>query len=108
MGVDPVSDQDELSGRIKAETLHAFGLKPWDTGGPVPGRVRIWRAVTFACRRGKAIDWRSYNMAEEQARAAGAAYLASVQERADRIADGLSEGLPDGLRFDCAPGGEGP
>lgn len=60
---------------LQRTVLRAYGLKPWDAGlAPVPWRVRIWRAVTFARRRGTAIDWRSYNAAEAQARAAKEAY----------------------------------
>lgn len=101
-----MDDDGGTSERIKAETLRAFGLKPWDTGGPVPLRVRFWRAVTFAHRRGRAVDWRSYEAAEVQHRAAREAYAAGLPERAQEIAAGLSEGLPDGLRFEWAPDGE--
>lgn len=92
---------------IQASVLGAFGLKPWDVGAaPVPLRVRLWRAVTFAYRRGRAIDWRSYNAAELAARAAEAAYLAALPDLTQGIADLLSESLPDGLRFEWVPDGE--
>lgn len=64
-----MSDNGEFSAHLRARTLEAFGLKPHDIGvAPVPWHVRLWRAATFAYRRGKAIDWRSYNAAEAEAR----------------------------------------
>jgi hypothetical protein len=98
-----VDEQDELT----AQVLGAYGLKPWDAGlAPVPLRVRIWRAVTFARRRGQVIDWRSYNAAEAEARAAEAAFIAALPGRAQEIADHFSAGLPDGLRFEWVTDGE--
>src|SRR6185437_16112544 len=93
------------SDELQASILRAYGLKPWDAGlVPVPLRVRLWRAVTLAYRRGKAIDWRSYNAAEAEARAAHDAFLAALPGRAQEIADQISEGLPDGtLRFEWGP-----
>jgi hypothetical protein len=98
--MDGVSESDE----IQAHILAAFGVKPWDAGvAPVPLRIRIWRALTFAYRRGKAIDWRSWNEAEAHARAAEEAFKAALPGRLQDIADDLSEGLPDGMRFEWAP-----
>ncbi len=92
---------------VQAAVLRAFGLKPWDAGlAPVPLRARIWRRLTFAYRRGKAVDWRSYNAAEAEARAADEAYQAALPGRMREIVDRLSEGLPEGLRFDLEADGE--
>ena len=96
-----MSEQDEMAEAVQAQVLRAFGLKPWDAGlAPVPLRVRIWRTITRAYQRGKAIDWRSYNAAEAEARAATEAYKAALPGRAQEIADNLSAGLPDGMRFE--------
>lgn len=53
---------------LRKQVLGAFGLKPWDITSAVrpPWRVRIWRRLTFAYRRGKAIDWRSHEAAEAE------------------------------------------
>ena len=93
-----MSENDDL----QAQILRAFGLHPWDITSAVrpPLRVRLWRAVTFARRRGKVIDWSSYEAAEAEARAAEAEYLAALPGRMAEIADRLSEGLPDGMRFE--------
>lgn len=89
---------------VQAQVLRAFGLKPWDAGlAAVPLRIRIWRAVTRAYQRGKAIDWRSYNAADAAARAAIEAYKAALPGRAQEIADELSEDLPPGMRFEWVP-----
>lgn len=89
---------------LQAAILRAYGLKPWDAGfAPVPLRIRLWRALTRAYRRGKAIDWRSYNAAEAQARAADEAYIAALPGLVAGIADRLNDGLPDGLRFEWVP-----
>lgn len=82
--------------------LGAFGIKhEYDIGTvPVPWRVRFWRRLTFAYRRGKAVDWRSYNAAETEARRRDEAYRAALPGRMQEIADQLSEGLPDGMRFE--------
>lgn len=101
-----MSEQDEFGEMLKAQTLAAFGLKPWDIGGPVPRRVRFWRAVTFAYRRGKAVDWRSYEVAEAQAQQRNVEFRAGMDARVQEVADQISEGLPGGLRFEWAPDGE--
>lgn len=103
-----MSDEELTSAeQIQACTLEAFGLKPWNIGAaPVPWRVRVWRRVTFAYRRGKAIDWRSYNAAEAEMRARDEAYRAALPDRMQEIADQLSEGLPDGMRFEWTAGDE--
>ena len=92
-----MSDGDDL----QAQILRAYGLKPWDITSAVrpPLRVRLWRKVTFARRRGKVIDWSSYEAAEAEAKAAEAEYLAAQPDRMAEIADRLSEGLPEGMRF---------
>jgi hypothetical protein len=99
-----MSEHDEMAEAIQAQVLRAFGLKPWDAGlAPAPLRIRIWRIITRAYRRGKAIDWRSYNTADAEARAATEAYKAALPGRVQEVADQLSDGLPDGMRFEWAP-----
>ena len=89
----------------RSQVLAAVGLKEWQIGAaPVPWYARIWRAVTFAYRRGKAVDWRSYNAAEAEYRAREQAYVAALPGRAQEIADQFSGTLPDGLRFEWATG----
>jgi hypothetical protein len=96
-----VSEDKEFTAHVREATLRAFDLKPWDAGlAPVPLRVRIWRKLTFAYRRGKAVDWSGYNPAEAEARAADEAYRAALPGRMRAVADLLGEGLPDGLRFE--------
>ena len=99
-----MSENDEL----RAHVLKAFGLKPWDITSAVrpPLRVRLWRKVTFARRRGKVIDWSSYEAAEAEMLARDAEYRAALPGRMAEIADQLSEGLPDGMRFEWGPAGE--
>jgi hypothetical protein len=96
--VEAVSENDEM----QAQILRAFGLHPWDVTSAVrpPLRVRLWRAVTFARRRGKVIDWSSYEAAEAEARDREQAYLEALPGRMAEIAERLSEGLPDGMRFE--------
>jgi hypothetical protein len=100
----PVADDGpdgEFAAMLQRQILGAFDLKPWDAGlEPEPLRVRAWRAVTLARRRGKAIDWRSYNAAEAEFRAREEAYVTALPGRVQEIADRLSEGLPDGIRFE--------
>jgi hypothetical protein len=93
-----MSGEDDL----QAQILAAFGLKPWDITSAIrpPIRVRLWRAVTFARRRGKVIDWRSYEAAEAERLAGEAEYLSALPGRMAEIAEYLSGGLPDGLRFE--------
>lgn len=100
-----MSEHDEMAAAIQADILRAFGLKPWDITATVrpPVRVRLWRAVTFARRRGRIIDWKPYEAAEAQMRAADEAYKAALPGRLQDIADDLSEVLPDGMRFEWAP-----
>ena len=94
-------ERDEFADQIRAQTLAAFGLEEYDIGmAPVPLHVRIWRAVTFAYRRGRAVDWRSYNAAKAEYQAREQAYVAALPGRMQEIADQLSEALPDGLRFE--------
>jgi hypothetical protein len=98
---------EEFAATLQSQVLAAFDLKPWDAGlTPVPLRVRIWRAVTFAYRRGKAIDWRSYNAAEAEHRAREQAYVDALPDRVQEIADHLSEMLPDGMRFEFGAGAD--
>jgi len=100
------TDEDEFAARLRKQTLEAFGLKAWDAGlAPVPWYVRLWRAATFAKRRGKVIDWRSYNAAEAEHRAREEAFKAELPGRAQEVADQLSGLLPDGLRFEWGPDG---
>ena len=95
------SDEEEFAAGLQAQVLAAFGLEPRDAGlAPVPRRVRIWRAVTFAYRRGKAIDWRSYNAAEAEYRAREQAYADALPGRMQEIAGQLSGMLPEGMRFE--------
>lgn len=100
----PRTPPDDPARLAAADILKAFGLKPWDITSAVrpPLRVRLWRAVTFARRRGKVIDWSSYEAAETEARAAEAEYLSALPGRMQEIADRLSEGLPGGMRFEWA------
>lgn len=94
-------ERDEFADQIRAQTLAAFGLEEYDIGmAPVPLHVRIWRAVTFAYRRGRAVDWRSYNAAEAEYQAREQAYVAALPGRVQEIAGQLSDALPDGLRFE--------
>ena len=94
-------ERDEFAGQIRAQTLAAFGLRDWQAGlAPVPWYARLWRAVTFAYRRGRAVDWRSYNAAKAEYQAREQAYVAALPGRMQEIADQLSEALPDGLRFE--------
>lgn len=97
-----MSEDEAFAEQLREQTLKAFGLKPWDVTSTVrpPRRVRFWRAVTFARRRGKVIDWRPYEAAEAEARAADHKYAAALPDRMAAIAEQLSEGLPDGLRFE--------
>jgi hypothetical protein len=92
----------------QAQVLRAFGLKPWDITSAVrpPLRVRFWRAVTFARRRGKVIDWSSYEAAEAEHLVAETEYRTALPARMAEIADMLSEGLPDGMRFEWGADGE--
>jgi len=95
------TEEDGSAAQFRAMTLAAFGLKPWDIGtAPVPLRVRVWRAVTFAYRRGKAVDWRSYNAVEAEYRARQEEFEAALPGRAQTVADQLSGILPAGLRFE--------
>ena len=88
---------------VRSQVLAAFGLKEWQIGAaPVPWYARIWRAVTFAYRRGKAVDWRSYNAAEAEYRAREQAYVAALPGRAQEIADQFSGMLPEDMRFEWA------
>jgi len=99
--------EHEYAGRLSGHVLRACGLQPRDAGlAAVPLRIRIWRAVTSAYRRGRVIDWRSCNAAEAEARAAEQAYLSALPGRMQDIADRLSEGLPDGMRFGWKADGE--
>jgi hypothetical protein len=106
MGAQAVSENEELitGDWIKAAVLRAYGLREWDiSSAPAPLHVRLWRAVTFAKRRGKVIDWRSYERAEAEYRAADEAYRAAIPGRMEEVAALLSEALPDGLRFEWGP-----
>ena len=86
---------------VRSQVLAAFGLKEWQIGAaPVPWYARIWRAVTFAYRRGKAVDWRRYNAAEAEYRAREQAYVAALPGRAREIADQFSGMLPEDMRFE--------
>ena len=86
---------------VRSQVLAAFGLKEWQIGAaPVPWYARIWRAVTFAYRRGKAVDWRSYNAAEAEYRAREQAYVDALPGRAQEIADQFSGMLPEDMRFE--------
>ena len=97
---------EEFAAMLQRQVCAAFGLEPWDAGlEPVPLRVRFWRAVTFSYRRGKAVDWRSYNAAEAGYLAREQAYEAALPGRAQEIADQLSGMLPDGMRFEWAAEG---
>ena len=101
------SDEEEFAAMLRSQTLAAFGLKAHDAGlAPVPWHVRAWRAVTFAYRRGKAVDWRSYNAAEAECRARDEAFRAALPGRAQEVADQLSGMLPEGMRFEWGPGDE--
>ena len=92
---------EEFAAMLQQQVLAAFGLKAWDAGlAPVPWYARIWRAVTFAYRRGKAVDWRSYNAAEAEYRAREQAYVAALPVRAQEIADQFSGMLPEDMRFE--------
>ena len=99
------SDEEEFAAMLRSQVLAAFGLEPWEAGlEPPPLRVRFWRAVTFAYRRGKVVDWRSYNAAEAEYRERQEAFEAALPERAQEIADEISEMLlPDGMRFEWRP-----
>lgn len=102
-----MSNEDEFAAQLSARTLEAFGLKAWDAGlAPVPLRVRFWRRLTFAYRRGKVVDWTSYNAAEADYRARQEAYAAALPGRMQEIAEQVSEGLPDGLRFEWTETGQ--
>lgn len=92
----------------QAQVLRAFGLKPWDITSAIrpPLRDRFWRAVTFARRRGKVIDWGPYEAAEAQYLVAETEYRVALPGRMAEIAEQLSEGLPDGLRFEWSTDGE--
>ena len=86
---------------VRSQVLAAFGLKEWQIGAaPVPWYARIWRAVTFAYRRGKAVDWRSYNAAEAEYRAREQAYVAAITSEPQEIADQFSGMLPEDMRFE--------
>lgn len=87
---------------MKAQILRAYGLHPWDITSAVrpPLRVRLWRAVTFARRRGKVIDWGPYEAAEAEWLAEEAEYRANLPGRMVEIAERLSAGLPDGMRVE--------
>jgi hypothetical protein len=100
-----VSERDEMADAVQEQVLRAFGMKLWDITATVrpPLRIRVWRAVSFARRRGRVIDWAPYEAAEAELRAADEAYLAALPGRMQEIADQLSEGLPDGMRFGWAP-----
>jgi hypothetical protein len=95
-----VSD-DELQAHI----LAAFGLKPWDITASVrpPLRIRFWRAVTFARRRSKVIDWQLYEEVEAELRARDEAFKADLPRRKQELAGEFSDMLPDGMRFEWAP-----
>lgn len=99
-----MSEDDEP----RAQVLRAFGLKPWDITSAVrpPLRIRLWRAVTFARRRGKVIDWTSYEAAEAECLVAETEYRVALPSRIAEIAEQLSEGLPDGMRFEWRADGE--
>jgi hypothetical protein len=102
-----MSSDEEFADFVRARTLGAFGLKAWRAGlAPVPLHVRIWRAVTSAYRRGRAVDWSSCNTAETEFRERQRAFAADLPGRAHAIADLLSESLPDGLRFEYGPPSE--
>jgi len=103
-----VSEDDAFAEQLREQTLKAFGLKPWDITGTVraPWRVRFWRTLTFAKRRGKVTDWGPYEAAEAEAREAHQAFAAGLAERMTEAAEALSEGLPDGLRFEWTAEGE--
>ena len=86
---------------VRSQVLAAFRLKEWQIGAaPVPWYARIWRAVTFAYRRGSAVDWRSYNAAEAEYRARQQAYVAALPGRMQEIAGQLSGMLPEDMRFE--------
>lgn len=93
---------------LQAQILGTFGLKPWDVTSAVrpPWRVRLWRRLTFARRRGKVIDWRSYEATEAEALVAEAEYAANLPHRAQEVADSLSALLPEGMRFEWKADGE--
>jgi hypothetical protein len=96
-----VSEGEEFAAHLREQVLGAFDVKAWDAGlATVPLRVRIWRKITFAYRRGKAIDWAPYNKTEAEYRACEEAYRAALPGRMREITDRLSEGLPDGMRFE--------
>lgn len=92
---------------LQRAVLRTLGLKAYDAGlAPVPWRVRLWRRVTFAYRRGKAVDWRSYNEAWAQAKAEEVVFEVELPGRAQAIADAISEVLPEGMRFEWTTEGE--
>jgi hypothetical protein len=103
-----VSEDDAFAERLREQTLKVFGLKPWDITATVrpPRRVRLWRAVTFARRRGKVVDWGPYEAAEAEAREADEAFAAGLPGRLAEIAGQLGKELPDGLRFEWTAEGE--
>ena len=97
---------------LRQQVLDAFGLKLYDitATAPMPSRVRLWRAVTFAAWRGKVISRRSLRrleQAEAGYRVREEAYLAALPGRMREIGDMLSAGLPDGMRFEWAAEGDG-
>lgn len=95
--------EDEFAAMLRSQILSMLDVKPWDAGlEPVPLRIRLWRAVTFSYRRGRAVDWRSWNAAETELRARQQAFADALPGRAQEIADQLSGILPDGMRFEWA------
>lgn len=100
-----MSEPDEFAEMVRAKTLAAFGLHEWDiSSAPAPWRVRFWRAVSFAKRRGKVIDWRSYEAAEAELRETEAKYRADMPARLaafEAHLNGMLAGsVPEGLRFE--------
>lgn len=111
-GGTDMSEPDEFADYyLRSKILGAYGLHEWDiSSAPAPWRVRFWRAVSFAKRRGKVIDWRSYEAAEAELRESEAKCRADMSARLaafEAHLNGMLAGsVPEGMRFEWTVDGE--
>lgn len=106
-----MTEAEEFAAGVRRQVLSTFGVKDWQAGlAPVPWYGRLWRRLTFAYRRGAAVDWEPYNAAEAECRARDEMFRAGLpgrmHEAADEVNRRFADVLPEGMRFEWGPDGE--